>query len=85
MGFALKFVRHDHNRDSGEVFSCERYNFNAELKPDRNGDCTISVTQIRMFRHLEDDNPYYETVGDQEPYQTCYVMNDQGKTIEVIR
>lgn len=40
---------------------------------------------IRMFRSMNDDNPYYESVGEHEPHGVCFVMNESGKTIDTIR
>ena len=87
--FTLKFYMH--NTDSHEVFSCERYSVSIERcereKPDSNDDPKASPLKlvIRMFRSLEDDNPYYETIGERECYAHAFVVNEQGKTIDTLR
>jgi hypothetical protein len=37
-----------------------------------------------MFRSLDDDNPYYEQIGGQDPYNQAYVTNSDGRTIDRI-
>ncbi len=77
--FTLKFYMHD--TDSHEAFSCERYSVSIE----RTSNTEVGPTVIRMFRTLGDDNPYYETVGPQEPYGHVFIMNEQGKTIDTLQ
>lgn len=91
--FTLKFYMH--NNDSHEVFSCERYSVSVEracgtedegATPERAGFAPEKLKLvIRMFRTLEDDNPYYETIGDKECYAHAFVVNDKGKTIDTLR
>ena len=84
--FTLKFYLH--NNESHEVFSCERYSVSVErCEPDVNEIAPSPVLKlvVRMFRSLEDDNPYYETIGDREHYGTAFVVNDKGKTIDTLR
>jgi hypothetical protein len=84
--FTLKFYMH--NTDSHEVFSCERYSVSVEQVPARVANTVAAPTLklvIRMFRSLEDDNPYYETIGDKECYAHAFVVNDKGKTIDTLR
>ncbi len=81
--FSLKFYMH--NTDSHEVFSCERYSVNVEQLPTRVGESPILKLVIRMFRSLDDDNPYYESIGDKECYAHAFVVNDKGKTIDTLR
>ncbi len=82
--FTLKFYMH--NTDSHEVFSCERYSVSVEQLPVRSTEeRPILKLVIRMFRSLEDDNPYYETIGDKECYAHAFVVNDKGKTIDTLR
>ena len=88
--FTLKFYDHDfvgQADDTHEVFACERYSVKAEQRADEGQDSKgkESFTVVRMFRSLDDDNPYYQTVGPYEAYGTVYVMNDKGKTIDTIR
>ncbi len=87
--FSLKFYQH--NNDSHEVFSCERYNVSIERCVPENGEEIDQPTLapmrqvVRMFRSLDDENPYYEAVGDREPYSHAFVVNDAGRTIDTIR
>jgi len=87
--FSLKFYQHDN--ESHEVFSCERYNISNERchpeTPEELGQPTLAPMRfvVRMFRTWNDENPYYEAVGDREPYSHCYVVNESGKTIDTIR
>ncbi len=82
--FSLKFYMH--NTDSHEVFSCERYSVSVEQRfPETAGAPPILKLVIRMFRSLEDDNPYYETIGDKECYAHAFVVNEQGRTIDTLR
>ena len=87
--FTLKFYMH--NDDSHEVFSCERYSVSIERcerkEPDSNEKPKMSPLRavVRMFRRFEDDNPYYETIGEQECYGHAFVVNDAGKTIDTLR
>lgn len=85
----LRFEMHDGS--TYDVYSCERYRVareylerenepKSETPPD-----AVLRTVVRMFRHLNDENPYYESVGEREPYGVAYVMNDSGKTIDTIR
>lgn len=78
--FTLKFYQH--NTDSHEVFSCERYSVSVERSDTDNPPMKLVV---RMYRSLEDDNPYYETIGDHECYAHAFVVNDKGKTIDTLR
>lgn len=83
--FTLKFYLH--NCDSHEVFSCERYSVNEERRePDLNEERFAAPLKlvVRMFRTLDDDNPYYETIGDREAYSHAYVVNGGGKTIDTL-
>jgi hypothetical protein len=82
----LKFYRHP--EDSYDVYSCERYKLSIEERPEAKEAEPNTVplrTVVLMFRYLNDDNPYYASVGDLEPYGIAYVMNDAGKTIDTIR
>ncbi|MEE8538556.1 MAG: hypothetical protein V3S54_01980 [Woeseiaceae bacterium] len=84
--FTLKFYLH--NSDSHEVFSCERYSVSEERRePDLNEEPLAAPLKlvVRMFRSLDDDNPYYETVGDREHYAHAFVVNEGGKTIDTLR
>ena len=82
--FTLKFYQH--NSDSHDVFSCERYKVSIEKAPSEDNDSPLPLRAVvRMFRSLDDENPYYETVGPQEPYGHAFVVNDGGRTIDTIR
>ncbi len=82
--FTLKFYMH--NIDSHEVFSCERYSVSVERLPERAAETSTPMKLvIRMYRSLEDDNPYYETIGEKECYAHAFVVNDKGKTIDTLR
>jgi hypothetical protein len=85
--FTLKFYMH--NTDSHEVFSCERYSVSVERcdLDEKESEFTARPLKlvIRMFRSLEDDNPYYETIGDRECYAHAFVVNEGGKTIDTLR
>ena len=87
--FTLKFYQH--NNDSYEAFSCERYTVSVErCKPETKaevGQPTLAPMKfvVRMFRALADDNPYFETIGDREPYGHAFVVNENGRTIDTIR
>ena len=78
-----------HKNESYTMYSCERYSVSRELcQPE----CGLDVIEeipsrsvIRMFRSLDDGNPYYEAVGEREPNRVCYVMNESGNTIDTIR
>ena len=75
------------------VDSCERYSVRTEqYNPEDFATSSDGVPEsvpsrrvIRMFRHWNDDNPYFEYVGVGDPYTIVYVMNDAGKTIDTIR
>lgn len=84
--FTLKFYLH--NSDSHEVFSCARYSVSEERRaPDDNEDALAAPLKlvVRLYSSLEDNNPYYETIGDREAYAHAYVMNEGGKTIDTLR
>lgn len=78
--FTLRFDGHDGRY---VVYGCERYSvrYNEGVNPEG----TITATVVRMFRHIDDDNPYYEQIGDKEPYSVAYVTNAAGRTIDRIR
>jgi hypothetical protein len=78
--FTLKFLAHD--QKSHEVFQCERYSVNSVPTDDSFPEGT---SVIRMYRTLDDDNPYYVTLGPKEWYGVTYVMNEAGKTIDTLR
>ena len=85
--FTLKFYDHDfagNADDTHEVFACERYSVKTETRQPLLK-AAVPVTVVRMFRSLDDDNPYCETVGPNELFGTVYVMNDKGKTIDTLR
>ncbi len=71
------------------MYSCARYSVSRELCNPKDPDDAIeelpSCSVVRMFRSLGDDNPYFEHVGETQPYFTCYVMNESGNTIDTIR
>ena len=82
----LKFYQH--NDDSHDVYSCERYKVTVGRSPPENGEePEVAPLQhvVRMYRDLQDDNPYYETVGDRETHSHAFVVNELGKTIDTIR
>lgn len=76
--FTLRFEAHDPDRYV--VYGCESYHVGHEASSEK-GHSRV----VRMFRHLHDDNPYFEQVGDTEPYGVVYVTNLAGKTIDTIR
>ncbi len=81
--FTLKF--YEHNNDSHEVFACQRYKVTEKRNPPGENECgETAFLEIRMFRTLEDDNPYYETVGSAEIFAHAFVVNDVGKTIDML-
>ena len=87
--FNLKFYQHDN--DSYQAFSCERYTVTVERCPpaapdelERPETAPMKLV-IRIFRSLDDDNPYYETIGDREPHVHAFVVNENGRTIDTIR
>lgn len=84
--FTLKFYQHD--SEAHEVFSCERYSVSEERTDPNRGeepDAAPMRTVIRMYRAHDDDNPYYETVGEREPYGHAFIVNEVGRTIDNIR
>ena len=87
--FTLRFEAH--KNESYVMYSCQRYNGSIErCQPETAEELeqpTLAPMRsvIRMFRSLDDANPYYESVGEREPHHTCYVMNESGKTIDTIR
>lgn len=82
--FSLRFEMH---QDKYEMFSCARYNVSTErCQPGANEkeeDAPLRKV-VRMFKNADDDNPYYETIGDREPYAIAYVMNAAGQTVDRI-
>lgn len=81
-----------HKNESYGMYSCQRYNVSIErCQPETDEELqqpTLAPMRsvIRMFgRSLNNDNPYYESVGEREPHHVCYVMNESGKTIDTIR
>lgn len=80
----LKFVDHkDENRYA--VYSCAWYNVDMYRTDGEPIEGFNYQKQVKMFRHYQDDDPQHEYVGPTHPYRICYVMNDMGKTIDVIR
>ncbi len=86
--FTLRFERH--NSSDYDVYECQRYSVSENSDPEDPN--AINVTEatkryrsVQMFRTLADDNPYYEQVGETQPYGVAYVTNDAGKTVDRIR
>lgn len=84
--FSIRFEMH---QDKYEMFSCVRYNVSTERcqqeeKDDKPEDAPLRKV-VRMFKSDYDDNPYYETIGDREPYAMAYIMNANGQTVDRIR
>ncbi len=91
----LRFEAHQHNETSDDlryqVYECEKYNVSTERSPPQGQEEQLKPETaplykvIRMFRTMNDGDPFFESVGAREPNRVCYVMNANGKTIDVIR
>lgn len=79
----LKFALHS-SPESYIVYACEKYTVTTEPEKSKGKRSGPYRRIVRMWRSQADENPYYETLGPQEPYGMCYVMNDVGKTVDKI-
>ncbi len=78
--FTIRFETHA--GDVYDVYSCERYSVRYGESISEDG--TITATVVRMFRSVEDDNPFFEHISPENFYRRAYVTNQSGRTIDTI-
>ncbi len=78
--FTIRFEMHENN--SYVVYQCERYSVRYNEGVTEDG--SITATVVRMFRSIDDDNPFFENISSENPIKCAYVTNESGRTIDRI-